>query len=89
MPTWSLFVWLAIGAIAGLVARSLIGGTPPFGRIGDIILGIAGGVVGGYMTALLGIGTSGTVGGLIVTCIAALAGAMLLVWLSNRLKVRR
>ncbi len=89
MPTWSLFVWLAIGAIAGLVARSLIGGTPPFGRTGDIILGIAGGVVGGYITALLGIGASGTVGGLIITCIAALAGAMLLVWLSNRLKVRR
>jgi uncharacterized membrane protein YeaQ/YmgE (transglycosylase-associated protein family) len=89
MPTWSLFVWLAVGAIAGLVARSLIGGTPPFGKIGDIILGIAGGVVGGYITALLGIGASGAIGGLIITCIAAMAGAMLLVWLSNRLKVRR
>jgi uncharacterized membrane protein YeaQ/YmgE (transglycosylase-associated protein family) len=54
-----------------------------------MILGIAGGVVGGYITALLGIGAGGTVGGLIITCIAALAGAMLLVWLSNRLKVRR
>jgi uncharacterized membrane protein YeaQ/YmgE (transglycosylase-associated protein family) len=89
MPTWSLFVWLAIGAIAGLVARSIIGGTPPFGKVGDMILGLAGGVVGGYVAALLGIGASGTVGGLIVTCVAALAGALLLVWLSNRLKVQR
>lgn len=89
MPTWSLFVWLAIGAIAGLVARSFIGGTPPFGKVGDMILGLAGGVVGGYVAALLGIGASGTVGGLIVTCVAALAGALLLVWLSNRLKVQR
>jgi uncharacterized membrane protein YeaQ/YmgE (transglycosylase-associated protein family) len=48
MPTWALYVWLAIGAIAGLVARSFIGGTPPLGRVGDMILGIAGGVVGGY-----------------------------------------
>ena len=54
-----------------------------------MILGIAGGVVGGYITALFGIGAGGTVGGLIVTCLAALAGALLLVWLSNRLKVQR
>jgi len=84
-----VLVWLAIGAIAGLIARSFIGGTPPFGKIGDMILGIAGGVVGGYGLALLGVGGSGTVGGLIVTCVAALAGALLLVWLSKRIKVQR
>ena len=89
MPAWSLMVWLAIGAIAGLIARSFIGGTPPFGKIGDMILGIAGGVVGGYGMALLGIGGSGTVGGLIVTCVASLAGALLLVWLSKRIKVKQ
>ncbi len=87
MPAWSLFVWLAIGFIAGLAARRFIGGTPPFGAIGDMILGIAGGVVGGYGLALLGVGGGGTVGGLILTCVAALAGALLLVWLSNRIKV--
>jgi uncharacterized membrane protein YeaQ/YmgE (transglycosylase-associated protein family) len=88
MPAWSLFVWLAIGAVAGLTARRFIGGTPPFGTIGDIILGIAGGVVGGYGLALLGIGGGGTVGGLILTCVAALLGALLLVGLSNRIKVK-
>lgn len=88
MPAWSLLLWLAIGAIAGLIARSFIGGTPPFGKIGDMIPGIAGGVVGGYGLALLGVGGSGTVG-LIVTCIAALAGALLLVWLSKRIIVQR
>lgn len=88
MPAWSLFVWLAIGAIAGLIARGFIGGTPPFGKIGDMILGIAGGVVGGYIMALLGFGGGGTVGGLIITCIAALGGALLLVWLSKLIKVK-
>ena len=88
MPAWSLFVWLAIGAVAGLMARSLVGGTPPFGKLGDMILGIAGGVVGGYGLALLGVGGGGTVGGLIATCVAALAGALLLVWLSNRIRTR-
>ncbi len=86
MPAWSLIVWLAIGALAGLVARNLIGGTPPFGKIGDIILGIAGGVVGGFLLALLGIG--GTVGGLIGTMVTALIGALVLIWLSNLIKVK-
>ncbi len=89
MPVWTLFVWLAIGAVAGLIARRFIGGVPPFGRIGDMILGIAGGVVGGYILALLGVGGGGTVGGLIVTCVAALIGALLLVWLSNLIKTKR
>ena len=53
-----------------------------------MILGIAGGVVGGYGLALLGVGGGGTVGGLILTCVAALAGALLLVWLSNRINVK-
>ena len=86
MPAWSLIVWLAIGALAGLAARNLIGGTPPFGKIGDIILGIAGGVVGGFLLALLGIG--GTVGGLIGTMVTALIGALVLIWLSNLIKVK-
>jgi uncharacterized membrane protein YeaQ/YmgE (transglycosylase-associated protein family) len=86
MPAWSLIIWLAIGAIAGLVARGLIGGTPPFGKIGDMILGIAGGVVGGFLLALTGIGA--TVGGLIGTMVAALIGALVLIWLSNFLKVK-
>ncbi|MGF1643181.1 MAG: GlsB/YeaQ/YmgE family stress response membrane protein [Thiotrichales bacterium] len=84
MPAWSLIVWLLIGAVVGLFARRFIGGTPPFGQVGDIILGIAGGVVGGYIPAILGI--SGNVGGLILTLITALLGASLMLWLSNRVK---
>jgi len=86
MPTWSLLVWLAVGAVAGLAARHLIGGTPPFGKIGDIVLGIAGGVVGGFLLALAGVG--GTIGGLIGTILTALLGAFLLIWLSNFIKVK-
>jgi uncharacterized membrane protein YeaQ/YmgE (transglycosylase-associated protein family) len=87
MPAWSLIVWLVIGGVAGLAARGLIGGTPPFGKVGDIVLGIAGGVVGGFLLALTGIGA--TVGGLIGTMVAALAGALLLIWLSNFVNVKR
>jgi len=87
MPAWSLIVWLVIGAAAGLVARGIIGGEPPFGKAGDILLGIAGGVVGGFLLALAGVG--GTVGGLIGTMITSLIGALALIWLSNFVRIGR
>lgn len=85
MPTWSLIVWLVIGGGAGLVARNILGGQPPFGKVGDIVLGIAGAIVGGMIVATL---VPGTTGGLIATIISALVGALLLIWLSNKLKTR-
>lgn len=84
MALWVLLVWLAIGAIAGLLARKIMGGTSPFGIIGDIILGIAGGVVGGYLMALVGLGN--TAGGLIATIVAATLGAVVIVWSTRFLK---
>ena len=87
MPTWSLLVWLAVGAIAGFLTRRWIGGRPPFGRLGDLVLGAAGGVVGGFVLALTGVGA--TLGGLIGTVITAVIGAGLLIWLSNRIKTTR
>lgn len=86
MPVWSLLVWILVGAIAGFVARKLVGGAPPFGKVGDVILGMAGGVVGGFLLALAGI--QGTVGGLLGTVVTSIIGAVVLVWLSNRLKFK-
>ena len=78
MALWTLLVWLAVGAVAGFLARKIMGGKSPFGLIGDIILGIAGGVVGGYLMALAGLGN--TTGGLIATIVTATLGAVLLIW---------
>lgn len=84
MALWTLFVWLGVGALAGFLARKIVGGTSPFGMVGDIILGLAGGVVGGYVLALSGLGN--TTGGLISTIIAAVVGATVLVWSTRFLK---
>ena len=85
MPTWSLIVWLVIGGVAGLVARGFLGGHPPFGKVGDIVIGIAGAIVGGMVVATL---VPGTTGGLLMTIVSALIGALALIWLSNKLKTR-
>lgn len=83
MALWTLLVWVLIGAAAGIVGRKIIGGIPPFGTVGDVILGLAGGVVGGYLLAI--VGASGGAG-IIGSFITALLGALLLIWLSNRIK---
>ena len=84
MALWTLLVWLAVGAIAGILARKIIGGVAPFGIIGDIILGLAGGVVGGYLMALAGLGN--TTGGLIATIVTATVGAVIIIWSTKFLK---
>ncbi len=84
MALWTLIVWLIVGAVAGIFARKIMGGTSPFGFIGDIILGLAGGVVGGYLMALAGLGN--TTGGLIATIITAVIGAVFLIWTTRFLK---
>ena len=56
------------------------------GTIGDVILGMAGGVVGGFLLAVAGI--QGTVGGLLGTIVTSIIGAVVLVWLSNRIKIK-
>ena len=84
MALWVLLVWLAIGAIAGFLARKIIGGTSPFGIVGDVILGLAGGVVGGYLMALVGLGNTAI--GLVATIVTATIGAALLIWSTKFLK---
>lgn len=84
MALWTLLVWLAVGAVAGILARKIMGGTSPFGLIGDMLLGLAGGIVGGYLMALVGLGN--TTGGLIATIITAVIGAIFLVWTTKFIK---
>ena len=74
-------VWVIIGLIAGWAAGKIMKGSG-YGVIMDIILGIVGAVVGGWLMGLLGIYS----GSLIGSTIIAIIGAMFLIWLSRLLK---
>ena len=78
MALWVLIVWLVVGIIAGLITRKLFARKSSFGNIGDDILGAAGGVIGGYIVALSGVGS--TLQALILTVGAAILGAAVVVW---------
>ena len=78
----SLLVMLAIGAISGFLAGTVMKGGG-FGLIGDIIVGIIGAMVGGYIFGFFGI----SVGiGLIGSIITATVGAIILLFVIRLIK---
>jgi len=73
----SLLAWIVLGLIAGLAARALVPGRGPGGCIVTVLVGIAGALLGGWLSTLLGFG--GLAGGLdLRNLIIAVLGAMVL-----------
>ncbi len=52
-----IFSWIAMGLLAGIVAKVLMPGKDPGGLIVTTLLGIAGAFVGGFLGSRLGLGT--------------------------------
>ena len=75
MDVTELVIFLAIGAVAGWLAGTLMKGGG-FGLLGNIVIGIIGAVVGGFVFGLLGI----TAGGLLGAIITSTAGAVILLF---------
>lgn len=48
--------WIVFGLIAGILAKLLMPGKDPGGMIVTILIGIAGAMVGGYISTFLGYG---------------------------------
>lgn len=71
--------WIIVGAIAGAVARNIMkDSNRPF--IEDVILGLIGAVVGGFIFNVLGIGRpDGGITGVIVSLVVAIIGAVVLI----------
>lgn len=73
-----LLTWLIVGLIAGVLASLVMGGTG-YGLIGDIIIGIVGAFVGGWLFTKLGVGSP--FGGIAGVIFVAFIGAVVLLFL--------
>lgn len=73
--------WIIIGAVAGWLAGKLMRGGG-FGFIVNLLVGIAGAVIGGWVFGLLGIAAGGVIGSLVT----ALIGAIILLWIISLFK---
>jgi len=83
MGTQSLIMFLLVGVVAGFVAGKLMKGAG-FGLLGDLVVGVIGSFVGVWVFGLLGISP----GGLLGLLVAAVVGAMLLLFLVRLIKRR-
>lgn len=71
-----LLTWLIVGLVAGVLAALVVGGV---GLIGNIIVGVVGAFVGGWIFAQLGV--AAPFGGLAGTIFTAFIGAVVLLFL--------
>jgi len=73
--------WIILGLIAGWLAGQVMKGGG-YGLIGDIILGIVGAIIGGFLTGVL-LGRDMISGFNIESIIVAFIGAVILIGLSR------
>jgi uncharacterized membrane protein YeaQ/YmgE (transglycosylase-associated protein family) len=70
----SILIWIIVGLVAGVLASMVVGGG--YGLLGDIIVGIVGSFVGGWIFTKMGWHTP--FGGLAGTIFIAFIGAIVL-----------
>ena len=83
MEAYGILIWLLIGAVAGWLAGILVKGGG-FGLLWDILLGIAGSLVGGWLAGMLGVRIGGALAGPIITATGGAVVLLLLVRLLRR-----
>ena len=78
-----ILIWIIVGLVAGVLASMVMGGTG-YGIIGDIIIGIVGAFVGGWLFSKLGVSTPFS--GLPGTIFVAFIGAVVLLFVLRLLR---
>jgi len=76
--------WIVFGLIVGVIAKLLMPGRDPGGCIITMLIGVVGSVLGGYLGQLVGLYGPGEGAGFIMSVI----GALLLLFLYNKLRTK-
>ncbi len=85
MDITSILIWLALGAVAGFIAGQIMKGRG-FGIVGNIIVGILGSFLGGWLAGVLGIGAAQTGGFNVASILTAVGGAVVLLFVAGLIK---
>jgi uncharacterized membrane protein YeaQ/YmgE (transglycosylase-associated protein family) len=82
----SIIGWIILGLIAGFIASKIVNHTGS-GVIMDIVLGVVGAMVGGFLFSFFG--AAGVTGFNIYSAVVAIIGAVVVLWLYYALVGRR
>jgi len=81
-----ILTWIVLGLVAGWLASQFMRGG--YGLVGDIVLGIVGAIVGGFLSGLI-LGRDMVTGFNLESVLVAFLGAVLLIAVSRMFAGRR
>ena len=85
----SIIAWIVLGLLAGMIAKAIMPGGERAGLIVTTLLGIAGALVGGFLATALGLGDPIDEFFDVSTWVAAVAGALIIIFIWNAITSRR
>lgn len=83
----SILGWIVLGALAGWIASMIMGKDAEMGAIANIVVGIVGAFIGGFLVSALG--GQGFTGFNFWSLIVAIIGAIVLLWIVNLFRKKR
>jgi uncharacterized membrane protein YeaQ/YmgE (transglycosylase-associated protein family) len=78
-PAYGIIMWIVIGALAGWIGSKIMDTDARQGAVANIVVGMIGGVVGGFVARNMLGGMPGN-NGLIASFVVALLGACLVIF---------
>jgi uncharacterized membrane protein YeaQ/YmgE (transglycosylase-associated protein family) len=87
-PAYGVILWIVIGALAGWIGSKIMGTDARQGALANILIGIVGAVIGGFVARAL-FGDDPGNNGFFASFLVALAGSCLLIALLKGIGGRR
>ena len=85
----SIIAWIVLGLLAGLIAKAIMPGAERIGIIITTVLGVVGAMLGGFLATALGFGDPVDEFFDISTWLAAIVGAIIILFVWNAITNRR
>jgi uncharacterized membrane protein YeaQ/YmgE (transglycosylase-associated protein family) len=82
-----LLTWIVVGIVAGFLAKAVVPGEGPGGVLGDLVVGVVGAVMGGWI--MHAFGQAGLAGLSIWSIVVAFVGAVVFLFILRALTGRR
>ena len=87
-PSYGIVLWIVIGALAGWIGSKIMNTDKSMGAMANIIVGIIGAVLGGFLTRVL-FGDINANNGFIASFFVALLGSVVLLGILKAVSGRR
>ena len=85
MPDLGILGWIVVGFFAGAISGALVGGRTARGCLPNIVVGILGGIVGGWLAQQMGFSqTNGLIAAIVVAVFGALVVRLVLKAINER-----